>query len=343
MSYETTTPNIGLPQWVYTDKPQMADFNTAFSKIDTTTGGKLDANNYAHLSTPLTTGTAEAFLLALDPPLTAYVPGMLLVVNFHAEFFPGALIGGEFCTLDVNGLGAKPIYFTNSSFAGSVSAGPHPVMYTDYGNGRWILLDQFLSVGGGQLKGSIYPSGELVRIGTSSNPFQDVYADTVHGSIGEFTSITPKSSGSLTIGTVSNPVSLFYFQTIRGVSGTFSNNVSVAGEAVWSNAEITSQPVTISGGTQASVYTIMLYKVGRLVIVTNGPSTEWMDFGNLEKNTQLGTLPSGFWPANNMSIPLIDPMNNATIRFMGDGRILANTEAVNQYCGYLCSTAYLTA
>ena len=233
MSYETTTPNIGLPQWVYTDKPQMADFNTAFSKIDTTTGGKLDANNYAHLSTPLTTGTAEAFLLALDPPLTAYVPGMLLVVNFHAEFFPGALIGGEFCTLDVNGLGAKPIYFTNSSFAGSVSAGPHPVMYTDYGNGRWILLDQFLSVGGGQLKGSIYPSGELVRIDTSANPFQDVYADTVHGSIGEFTSITPKPSGSLTIGTVNNPVGLLYFQTIRGVSGTFSNNVSVDGEDVW--------------------------------------------------------------------------------------------------------------
>ncbi len=339
MSYETTTPNIGLPQWVYTDKPQMADFNTAFSKIDTTTGGKLDANNYAHLSTPLTTGTAEAFLLTLDPPLTAYVPGMLLVVNFHAEFFPGALIGGEFCTLDVNGLGAKPIYFTNSSFAGSVSAGPHPVMYTDYGNGRWILLDQFLSVGGGQLKGSIYPSGELVRIGTSSNPFQDVYADTVHGRIGEFTSITPKPSGSLTIGTVNNPVGLLYFQTIRGVSGTFSNNVSVDGEDVWSNAEITSQPVTISGGSTSNSYTLTLYKIGRLVIVN---AAAWMDFGTIAANTVIGTLPSGWRPAADTYGAFVDPLHNATIKFLANGNVSTNSDTSVQYCGFLCGTAYMT-
>ncbi len=34
MSYQSTTPNFDLPQWVYTDPPQMNDFNTAFSKID---------------------------------------------------------------------------------------------------------------------------------------------------------------------------------------------------------------------------------------------------------------------------------------------------------------------
>lgn len=303
MSYETTTPNIGLPQWVYTDKPQMADFNTAFSKIDTTTGGKLDANNYAHLSTPLTTGTAEAFLLALDPPLTAYVPGMLLVVNFHAEFFPGALIGGEFCTLDVNGLGAKPIYFTNSSFAGSVSAGPHPVMYTDYGNGRWILLDQFLSVGGGQLKGSIYPSGELVRIGTSSNPFQDVYADTVHGSNGAFT------------------------------------NLMVSSQSVWSNAGITSQTVTISGGSTSNSYTLTLYKIGRLVIVN---AAAWMDFGTIAANTVIGTLPSGWRPAADTYGAFVDPLHNATIKFLANGNVSTNSDTSVQYCGFLCGTAYMT-
>ena len=254
MSYETTTPNIGLPQWIYADKPQMTDFNTAFSNIDTAVGNKLDTDNYAHMATPLTTGTAEAFALTLDPPLIAYAPGMMLVVNFHADFFPGAPISGEFCTLDVNGLGAKPIYFTNSSYSGSVSAGPHPVMYTDYSNGIWILLDQFLSVGGGQLKGRIYPSGELVSIGTSSNPFQNIYAGTVHGSIGEFTSITPNPSGSLYIGTVDNPVSLLYFQNIRGVSGTFSDNVSVTGEDVWhaGNLQIAIGTVSITPSAAAT-------------------------------------------------------------------------------------------
>lgn len=34
MSYSGTTPNIGLPQWVLSDAPQMADFNNAFSDID---------------------------------------------------------------------------------------------------------------------------------------------------------------------------------------------------------------------------------------------------------------------------------------------------------------------
>ena len=34
MSYNSTTPNFGLPQWILSDPPQMTDFNTAFSSID---------------------------------------------------------------------------------------------------------------------------------------------------------------------------------------------------------------------------------------------------------------------------------------------------------------------
>ena len=34
MSYQSTTPNFDLPQWVYSDPPQMNDFNTAFANID---------------------------------------------------------------------------------------------------------------------------------------------------------------------------------------------------------------------------------------------------------------------------------------------------------------------
>ena len=34
MSYQSTTPNFDLPQLVYSDPPQMNDFNTAFANID---------------------------------------------------------------------------------------------------------------------------------------------------------------------------------------------------------------------------------------------------------------------------------------------------------------------
>lgn len=34
MSYEATTPNLNLPQWILSDPPQMNDFNAAFQSID---------------------------------------------------------------------------------------------------------------------------------------------------------------------------------------------------------------------------------------------------------------------------------------------------------------------
>ena len=33
MSYNSTTENLNLPQWILSDKPQMVDFNAAFSSI----------------------------------------------------------------------------------------------------------------------------------------------------------------------------------------------------------------------------------------------------------------------------------------------------------------------
>lgn len=284
-----------------TDSPLTGLLKGSGGKVTTATAGTdyIAGNDYAHpLAAGTTTGTASAFVLTLNPPLTAYVPGMMLSVNFHTSSSTAP-------TLNINGLGEKSMTVTGASVPTSLSAGRHTIQYDGT---YWRVLDTcYLPCAGGTMYGELKPYGTSVNLGSSGARWQTVFANTINASNGGFT------------------------------------NLMVNSQSVWSNAGIVSQPVTISGGTQTSVYTIMLYKVGRLVIVTNGPSTEWMDFGNLEKNTQLGTLPSGFWPANNMSIPLIDPMNNATIRFMGDGRILANTEAVNQYCGYLCSTAYLTA
>lgn len=69
MSYSSTTPNLGLPQWVLSDPPQMADFNNAFSTIDEHTTfdslvspggemtGALTMNNNVSVNSKLSDGT----------------------------------------------------------------------------------------------------------------------------------------------------------------------------------------------------------------------------------------------------------------------------------------------
>lgn len=69
MSYSSTTPNLGLPQWVLSDPPQMADFNSAFSTIDEHTTfdslvspggemtGALTMNNNVSVNSKLSDGT----------------------------------------------------------------------------------------------------------------------------------------------------------------------------------------------------------------------------------------------------------------------------------------------
>ena len=50
MSYNSQTPNLGLPQWILSDPPQMSDFNAAFSDID----------NFAGRTTPVSKGGTGA-------------------------------------------------------------------------------------------------------------------------------------------------------------------------------------------------------------------------------------------------------------------------------------------
>lgn len=49
MSSNSKTPNLGLPQWVLSDPPQMTDFNNAFLSIDNFAGTKGKANGVATL------------------------------------------------------------------------------------------------------------------------------------------------------------------------------------------------------------------------------------------------------------------------------------------------------
>ena len=77
MSYSGTTPNLGLPQWVLSDPPQMNDFNTAFSNISgfagqVNTAGQTEGNipvwNGSEFTAgaPLTSITQQNLLINSD-------------------------------------------------------------------------------------------------------------------------------------------------------------------------------------------------------------------------------------------------------------------------------------
>ena len=268
MSYESTTPNIKLPQWVYSDKPQMADFNTAFSRTDTAIGEKLDANNYSHIVTPLTTGTRSAFILTLDPALTAYVSGMMLVVNFHTDFSVGYMSGEPYSTININGLGAKDIQYTDSANAGQVKAGVHPIMYDSVLDG-WILLDQSLDISGGTLTGAlttqdIVPDNNNSRnLGTDSKRYKSIKAFV--GSFGE---------------------------QITSPSGIFDNYLEVQGNEVWhpGNLKIATGESSIgdTGTGKSDTVTISLSSYGftkRPVVFVNPNSTDLNTWAHVTQAT----------------------------------------------------------
>ena len=165
-------------------------------------------------------------------------------------------------------------------------------------------IDGKLSESGGQLKGDLVPYGTSINLGSSGARWQMVCANTINASNGGFT------------------------------------NLMVSSQNVWSNAGITSQTVTISGGSTSNSYTLTLYKIGRLVIVN---AAAWMDFGTIAANTVIGTLPSGWRPAADTYGAFVDPLHNATIKFLANGNISTNSDTSVQYCGFLCGTAYLTA
>lgn len=165
-------------------------------------------------------------------------------------------------------------------------------------------VDEKLDKTGGTLKGNLVPYGSSVNLGSSGARWQTVYANTVNASNGGFT------------------------------------NLMVNSQSVWSNAGITTQTVTISGGSTHNSYTLTLYKIGRLVIVN---AAAWMDFGTIAANTVIGTLPSGWRPAADTYGAFIDPLHAATIKFLANGNISTNSDTSRQYCGFLCGTVYLTA
>lgn len=138
---------------------------------------KLDADDYAHLATPIAGGTSTELTLTLDPPLTAYTPGLILAVQFITNVYTGA-------TLNINGLGAKTIYGLGSTTRLPISIGVHLLMYDGT---YWRLMDGFLPASGGTVYGSIIPSTSYLALGSDARRWYNIDTTnlTVQGSIME--------------------------------------------------------------------------------------------------------------------------------------------------------------
>ena len=183
MSYESETPNLGLPQWEYTDKPQMADFNAAFAAID---GKTVQADDYVHLVTPAATYSSYDFTLVLDPPLKEYTQGLLLIVNFPINFTIGQLESTapyDVATLNINGLGKKILLDADGTDVyREIEAGPHPVLY----RGESFCIMDATTVMGGDVYHALLPvvtymsAGFRTAIGSSSRQWDEIYARSLY-------------------------------------------------------------------------------------------------------------------------------------------------------------------
>ena len=90
MSYNATTQNFALPQWVLTDPPQMTDFNTAFQNISSGAALNTRTINGHPLTADVTVSAADVGAV----PTTRTVNGKALSSNI---------------TLDADDVGAVPI------------------------------------------------------------------------------------------------------------------------------------------------------------------------------------------------------------------------------------------
>ena len=106
MSYQSTTPKFDLPQWVYTDPPQMNDFNTAFSNIDSKAQPQTEAR-----STLVKADASGALVAAVEG--TDYN----IVMDYNSQLIAQA--GYNISELVVQKIGKKVLFSNIITLSGS--------------------------------------------------------------------------------------------------------------------------------------------------------------------------------------------------------------------------------
>jgi|GEM_PF-2979750 hypothetical protein len=127
--------------------------------------------NYFPMAAGTTTGMPPDYQLTLSPPLTSYSDGILLYLKFHQGYSDGLSV-----TLNINGLGAKPILTYQGTYAIGLSTGQAHLLL--YQSNSWYILDNaFLPVFGGMMRGSILPAATgAFSLGEPSRQWENIYA-----------------------------------------------------------------------------------------------------------------------------------------------------------------------
>lgn len=263
--------------------------------VDFTAGENYVAgNDYAFpLAAGTTTGTGAAYSLTLDPPLTAYTPGMMLCVNFHTAGYTSA-------SLNINGLGAKILYALGGTFSADIPAGLHILQYDgDF----WRIVDlSFLRLTGGNLHGHMNPAANgLYDLGSSSSNWRYVRAQA-----GQF-------SEQLEIG--GSPVADFVVE--QGISGYWTYRKWNSGTAeAWFRNTYTSLTFSNDVGSNslfqyarynldlALPISVTVFKESpRMVMVTANRGTETYPFGGFCNARSSTTVDVVLWSAIGGALP----------------------------------------
>ena len=98
MASASKTPNLNLPQWVGTEKPERTDFNAAFDAIDTTVASHLaeSVSDGVH-----GLGVVTAYMTLLNSSTNGVLltkQGSIVVVSI-SSVFSGTIPSGGFTTL----------------------------------------------------------------------------------------------------------------------------------------------------------------------------------------------------------------------------------------------------
>lgn len=169
-----------------------------------------------------TAPTANAFEVTI-PHITELVDGLAVYVRFHAATASGA-------TLNVNGLGAKPIYYrTTTAITTHISANSYVILVYRASDSRWIMLFNY--------------DANTNTIGYQIRTNSALWANKTGYSMNRYTLLFEVNGGlsgaATTIGTGTSKVTVPFKYIPGGVikyystSGNIANNANFGATGLW--------------------------------------------------------------------------------------------------------------
>lgn len=305
--------NVKGPQGEAGPNQVTADTSTSLTGLFKGEGGQVAAavpgadyvagNDYSHwaVGTAVYTGSGIYTLTVASFP-TAYVTGMILLVNFEGE------LDHPDCYLNINGLGVKRVYQWNQTHRPASTVGLHMVLYDGT---AWRMLDSLYA--GGMIPGDLYthsiypePDAGAFDLGTQTYKWNKVYAyDTdflnlevinqskLYGDLSVSGTTTtgdmvPDSGGVRNIGNTSKR-----YATVYAGNGNFSMGATVNGGTVWHTGTLpkpTEIDLNMSVSVSENYSRFWKNGLGEVHVIIN------ISGGGFSTEKKIGTVPSGYYP-----------------------------------------------